>query len=70
MYTLPCSFKLKKVSDKPTVGTVVIAAIGVNLLIEEVRSWEGARGREIWFWVFFFKKRKPLGFRATAIREW
>lgn len=67
MHTLPCSFNLLNVSDSPTVGAEVRAAMGVNLLTERVGTWEG-QWRWSWFWGFF-KWRKPMDFRATAIWE-
>lgn len=69
VHTLPCSFNLVKVSESPAVGAVgavVRAAIGENLLTEEVWSWEGVRWRKTRF-RGLFKWRKPLDFRATAI---
>lgn len=62
--TLPCCFKLVKVSESPTVLRVAIG--GLNDLVKERESfWELGWKRIVW--LFFLSWRKEAAFTAMAI---
>ena len=58
LLTLPCFYNLVKVLEIPTVGTVLRAAIGVNLLTEVANLWEEKHRKELVSRLFFFNWKK------------
>ncbi len=71
LLTLPCFFSLVKVSEIPTVGTVLRAAIGVNLLTGVTNLWEEKRRKELVSGLFFFNWKKLVvgDLKAIAIEN-